>query len=75
MILAALSLTFFDSNHGYMNPVINRNRPDPGVLALPDGSGYVAVTTGVESGNAFPIMTSTDLVDWKEVSQVLEYPD
>ena len=29
----------------YTNPIINSNHPDPGVLALPDGSGYVVVTT------------------------------
>ena len=29
----------------YTNPVIDYNTPDPGVLALPDGSGYVLVST------------------------------
>ena len=37
----------------YTNPIIESNSPDPGVLALPDGSGYVLVTTSnyAESGN------------------------
>ena len=28
-----------------MNPVIDSNIPDPGALALSDGSGYVVVST------------------------------
>ena len=50
-----------DSNHPdpngigsvYTNPIIESNSPDPGVLALPDGSGYVLVSTSnyAESGN------------------------
>ena len=37
----------------YTNPIIESNCPDPGVLALPDGSGYVLVSTSnyAESGN------------------------
>ena len=29
----------------YQNPIIDSNIPDPSVLALPDGSGYVLVST------------------------------
>ena len=37
----------------YTNPIIDSNIPDPGILALPDGSGYVLVSTSnyAESGN------------------------
>ena len=37
----------------YTNPIIDSNIPDPGILALPDGSGYVLVSTPnyAESGN------------------------
>lgn len=52
----------------YTNPIINSNHPDPGVLALPDGSGYAVVTTSNYATNgvdpAFPILFSSDLVNW-----------
>ena len=51
----------------YTNPVVDANHPDPGVLALPDMAGYVVVSTGVQNGNAYPIMTSTDLINWEKV--------
>ena len=58
----------------YTNAVMHDNRPDPGVLALPDGSGFVAVTTtnyGYEGDTpAFPIIFSTDLVNWEEVTNM-----
>ena len=31
------------------------------------GSGYVIVSTGVQNGNAYPIMSSVDLVNWQKV--------
>ena len=55
----------------YTNPVVEDNRPDPGVLKLQDGSGFVAISTSkfanVNDGPAFPIMFSKDLVNWHEV--------
>ena len=48
----------------YTNPVIDYNTPDPGVLALPDGSGYVLVSTsnyaerGIGETYAFVIVSS-----------------
>jgi len=53
----------------YINPVIDSNNPDPGVLAMPDGGGYLAVATSNDTvskthDNAFPIYHSTDLVNW-----------
>merc|ERR1739838_1090492 len=50
----------------YTNPVVNADHPDPGVLSLPDNAGYVVVSTGVFNGNAYPIMFSTDLVNWQQ---------
>ena len=61
--------TFADS---YLNPVVNSNHPDPGILALPDNAGYVVVSTShfnSKSGPAFPILFSTNLVDWEHVSK------
>lgn len=51
----------------YVNPVVDRNHPDPGVLKLPDGSGFVAVSTSTSNHSAFPIMFSSDLVNWEKV--------
>ncbi|EGD74761.1 hypothetical protein PTSG_06998 [Salpingoeca rosetta] len=47
----------------YTNPVIDSNHPGPGVL-IQDGVVY-AVTTSGDAPDAFPIMTSTDMVNWK----------
>ena len=50
-----------------MNPVLNSNHPDPGVLKLLDGT-FVAVSTSNFAVNgtegAFPILTSTNLYKW-----------
>ena len=55
----------------YVNPVIRENAPDPGVVRLADGSGWVAVTTSDHSSRhaadprAFPMYFSTDLIHWE----------
>ena len=55
----------------YTNPVIRHNAPDPGVVRLKDGSGYVAVVTSDHSSRytsdprAFPLYYSRDLVNWE----------
>ncbi len=52
--------------------MVDNNRPDPGVLKLPDGSGFVAVSTSNYAFDndepAFPILFSSDLVNWNEVN-------
>ena len=48
----------------YTNPLVNSNHADPGVLKLPDNSGYVAVSTGIYSDGIFPILYSEDMVNW-----------
>jgi beta-xylosidase len=54
----------------YTNPVMNDNRPDPGILKL-DSGGFVVVTTsdhakaGIDP--ALPIIFSKDLINWKQV--------
>lgn len=58
------------SNTTYTNPVLATNCPDPGVLRLPDGSGFLAVCTSnfaVRSRGdpAFPLLHSPDLVHWR----------
>jgi GH43 family beta-xylosidase len=46
----------------YINPVVPVDCADPGVIH--DGTRYVAACTSGGAANAFPIRTSTNLVDW-----------
>lgn len=53
----------------YSNPVIKKNAPDPSVVRLADGSGWVAVVTSDHSSrakdpNAFPLYFSKDMINW-----------
>ena len=53
----------------YSNPVIKKNAPDPSVVRLADGSGWVAVVTSDHSSraadpNAFPLYFSADMINW-----------
>ena len=62
----------------YTNPVVNSNHPDPGVLALPNNQGFVAVSTSdhVEPRSkdpVFPILYSPNLVNWELVSLDMKY--
>ena len=46
--------------HGqYVNPVLNKNMPDPSVVRAPDGQFYVYATEG--GGLCVPIYKSRDL--------------
>lgn len=60
-----LSMRYDQCGGLYDNPVIAGNFPDPGVLH--DGNQYVLVTTSGDAADAFPIRTSTDLVNWTAV--------
>ena len=40
---------------------------EPFNVEILTGSGYVLVSTGVHNGNAYPILSSADLVHWREV--------
>ena len=59
------------AQHMYVNPVIRENTPDPGVVQLADGSGWVAVATSDHSSKqspdprAFPMYFSKDLINWE----------
>ena len=60
-----------ESGSCYTNPVIATNYPDPGVLKLPDGSGFVMVATSNHAKkceDVFPILFSKDMVNWEHVS-------
>ena len=63
-------LQFFLGQEYYVNPVVDSNHPDPGVLKLPNGLGFVAVTTSNYASKpdpAFPILFSEDLINWEQV--------
>ncbi|HPY16328.1 MAG: Beta-xylosidase [Deltaproteobacteria bacterium ADurb.Bin207] len=47
----------------YVNPVVGKDCPDPGVVF--DGTQYVMACTGGGSGDAFPLRHSDDMVHWK----------
>ena len=70
----SLDAGFADSSvaqNFYVNPVISENAPDPGVVRLADGSGWVAVATSDHSSKhspdprAFPMYFSKDLIHWE----------
>ena len=44
--------------------VINSDFPDPGILRLPDGSGYLGVVSSGNVPDGFPLIWSPDLVTW-----------
>ena len=70
------SVSYFEGQT-YINPVIDENHPDPGVLKLPDGTGFVAVTTSNYANSndesLFPILFSDDLVNWEKVRKIWRY--
>ena len=54
----------------YTNPVLDTDHPDPGVIQLPDGSGYLGVLSSGNSPDTFPLIFSPDLVTWSPRGQV-----
>ena len=44
--------------------MINSDFPDPGILRLPDGSGYLGVVSSGNVPDGFPLIWSPDLVTW-----------
>ncbi|MFL5355967.1 glycoside hydrolase family 43 protein [Archangium sp.] len=60
----ACAMSFMYSGCGglYQNPVLNVDCADPGVIF--DGGRYIATCTSGGAADAFPIRTSTDLVNW-----------
>lgn len=48
----------------YVNPIVPRDCPDPGVLAVPadDGPAYYALCTG----GSFPLRSSRNLIHWSD---------
>src|SRR5690349_18020280 len=54
----------------YSNPVIAGDYPDPSVIRV--GNEYWATATASEWAPLFPILRSTDLVNWKMVGSVFQ---
>ncbi len=54
----------------YTNPVIAGDYADPSVIRV--GDTYYAVATSSQWAPAFPLLTSTDLVNWTQVGAVFE---
>ena len=63
--------TAHDNVKYYSNPVIRENAPDPSVVRLVDGSGWLTVVTSDHSSRydseprAFPLYYSRDLINWE----------
>ncbi|WP_197526622.1 glycoside hydrolase family 43 protein [Botrimarina colliarenosi] len=80
MLVCLLSLVvttaMADEPTSFTNPVYSENMPDPGVL-LHEGTYYAFGTTGDErmpDGRIFRVLTSTNLIDWKEQGGALAPP-
>ena len=52
----------------YTNPVLPGDHPDPSVIRV--GKDYWATATSSEWSPQFPILHSTDLVNWEVVGSV-----
>ena len=63
-------VSIFRIDHRLLFPVINSDFPDPGILRLPDGSGYLGVVSSGNAPDAFPLIWSLDLVTWRERGNV-----
>jgi xylan 1,4-beta-xylosidase len=55
----------------YTNPVIAGDYPDPSVIRV--GNDYWAVSTSSEWSPQFPLLHSTDLVNWEQVGAIFDY--
>ena len=57
-----------ESGATYSNPVLAGDYPDPSIIRV--GKEYWATATSSEWGPQFPILRSSDLVNWKMVGVV-----
>ncbi len=62
----------FISDLSYSNPVIRGFAPDPSICKV--GNDYYVVTSSFEFFPGVPIFHSTDLVNWKQIGNVLDRP-
>src|SRR5437870_3302269 len=59
------------SQQFYQNPVIAGDYPDPSVIHV--GTDFWATATSSEWGPQFPLLHSTDLVNWELVGSVFTH--
>jgi arabinan endo-1,5-alpha-L-arabinosidase len=64
-----LSLRWNGCGGLYVNPVIAKDCPDPGVTR--DGDRYILSCTSGNATNAFPLYVSTDLIRWTPAGHIL----
>ncbi len=70
----ALAVTQAVGAAAYKNPVIAGDHPDPSVIRV--GKDYWATATSSAWGPLFPLLHSTDLVNWEQTGAVLPHrPD
>jgi beta-xylosidase len=55
----------------YKNPVIPGDHPDPSIIRV--GKDYWATSTSSEWGPQFPLLHSTDLVNWEQTGDVFAH--
>ena len=68
-VIASASVALADVT--YENPVIPGDHPDPSIIRV--GNDFWATTTSSEWGPQFPILHSTDLVNWEQVGSVFPH--
>lgn len=56
----------------YVNPVIHADYSDPDVVASPDGRKFYMTASSFQSVPGLPILSSTDLVNWKLVNYAID---
>lgn len=76
-LIACAALAFQGSRAAevdYENPVIPGDHPDPSIIRV--GKDYWATATSSEWGPQFPLLHSTDLVNWEQTGVVFQHrPD
>jgi arabinan endo-1,5-alpha-L-arabinosidase len=72
MALAACA-PLADFGRTYINPVLDRDFPDPAVLRAPDGWHYTYATQGADARGSYNIQVarSRNLVDWEHLGDAL----
>ena len=77
LFLSIILLTFTSKiqtkSNTYTNPAISNNCPDPGVISYLNEKNsieYVAVVTSNDNTDAFPMYTSSDLINWTFLNYV-----
>jgi beta-xylosidase len=74
LLLAFLMVAASANGETYKNPVMPGDFPDPSIIRV--GNEFWATATSSEWGPQFPLLHSTNLVDWELVGSVFEHrPD